>query len=149
MAWAPLLTTNDLRRVRDIEMSQFSLLDAEDIEQDCAVCSQRVAMSVEIAMHYNDTVVQFAQAGGVVVTVQEGRITVQRLDALDPTADPSEIYEACAEASCSSIRISGIDVEALRQQAEALEYNGGGRRSAGKAKQCKQSAGKRTEKEPP
>ena len=64
---------------------------------------------------------------------------VDRLDALDPKANRDATYEACGSATCSSIRISGIDREALRQQAKALGYVNE-RRSAGKAKQCKKHA---------
>ena len=139
LAWAPLLTVQDLRRVTEIDLSKFSTKNAAGEDEDCTECSQRNVMHVEAAMLFNDTVCKFLQTDGAIVTIDRGKITVDRLDALDPKANKDATYEACGSATCSSIRISGIDHEALRQQAKALGYDNA-RRSAGKAKQCKKHA---------
>ena len=143
LAWAPLLTVQDLRRVTEIDLSKFSTKNAAGEDEDCTECSQRNVMHVEAAMLFNDTVCKFLQTDGAIVTIDRGKITVDRLDALDPKANKDATYEACGSATCSSIRISGIDHEALRQQAKALGYDNA-RRSAGKAKQCKKHAATKT-----
>jgi len=159
VAWTPLLIPADLRRVTTLTLSDFSIDQAADgkgttqsgaaagsvigsagtgDDKACVECAKKLVFHVEVALRFNDTMLKFySTQTGTTVTIDKGKITVEKLDGLDPKADPAVVYEACAQAKCSSIWISGIDVEALRQQAEALGYPTASRRGVGKAKQCK------------
>ena len=54
-----------------------------------------------------------------------------------PNQDPTKVFTACGAASCSSVRLNGVDVGSLKARANALGYSNTGRRGVGKAKQCK------------
>jgi len=65
----------------------------------------------------------------MVVTIEKGVIAVTKV----PGQDPGKTFIACGKATCSSIHVDGINVDAVRRQAGELGYvHTGTRRFKGK-----------------
>lgn len=128
---APLLTTAQLGRVNELTLSKFTLYRDGTTNEACETCAEVMVVQVEAAAKHNQTFAKFLIQGGMEVTVDNGVVLAKGV----PDGLTNETYTATAWATCDSVMIGGINVDALRQQAQALNHRepGGGRRSRGHA----------------
>jgi hypothetical protein len=129
VALSPLLSPMDIGRVNEVVVSNLGYFDEQNKYQNCKSCPKQIVMQVDVAMKFNDTLAQFTRTGGMEIIIDKGFITVSKV----PFQNATQIYVACGSATCSSIRISGINTKALSARAVTLGYgNLGGRRGMGK-----------------
>jgi len=122
VALCPLLSAKDLGRVKELTVSNLGYFDANDEYHLCATCAKTMVIQVDVALKQSDSVARFARTGGIAVTVNTGLISVQNV----PFQDPSRVFTAYGSATCSSIRIAGVNTQvstqALTKRAKALGY---------------------------
>jgi len=121
VALAALLTTDQLRRLVEITLSNFA--DATK-NTPCASCPETMVVQVDEMTKLSETVVKFRQNGGPSVTIVKGIITVTNI----PNQAPGSQFTACGQAACSSIKVNGVNVPKLKQLATSLGYSNTGRR---------------------
>lgn len=127
-ALSPLISLDDLGRVQELTVSNLGWFDAAKEYHPCTACPKTLVMSVDVALKWSDTKVDFVRTNGMQITVDRGIITVTKV----PNGDPTKIYTACASNTCSSVRIKGMNIATLTKRAIQLGYGqtGGGRRDA-------------------
>jgi hypothetical protein len=121
VALSPLLDIGQLSRVKAITLSHFGTFSSNDAQGKfvpCTTCGNVMVMQVDVAMKYSDTAARFVRTGGMEVTIEKGLIGVKNV----PGGIPGKEYNACGKASCSSIKVAGVDVNALRAKAVAAGF---------------------------
>ena len=122
VAIASLLSDADLAKVKELLVSNLVMPGG----QPCTTCGQGYIMQVEEVVHASDLKVTFKRTNGMAVEVDRGAITVSNV----PGQNPATRFAACAKATCSAIRVAGIDVNAIKAKAKSLNFlNTGDRRS--------------------
>ena len=91
-----------------------------------------MVITVDVANKISDTKAHFYRTQGITVTIDRGLITVANVP-----GQGSTVFDACGSASCSSIKIAGMNVAALKARARSLGYLNFGRR--GEEKKCSTS----------
>ena len=115
---SPLLSATDLARVSEVVLSNFMSSDGTP----CAECPKSVVLRVKatekVQAAVPDTVVRFSVAGNGTVTIDKGDISVSNLPSSPGSSDGT--MKACGKATCSSIRIGGMNIDDLRKRAQSL-----------------------------
>lgn len=111
-----LLGPADIGRVKEITLSGF--VD-ESNKQKCASCPISMVLAVDVVLKYSDSFIKFVKTNGAEVTIEKGTILVTKV----PGQVPSKVFSACGSATCSSIRVNGINLKALYLRAQALGFN--------------------------
>ena len=124
VAFAPLLSLADMGRVNTITVSNLA-----SNKVPCATCPTKMVITVDVANKISDTKAHFYRTQGITVTIDRGLIKVANIP-----GQGSTVFDACGSASCSSIKIAGMNVAALKARARSLGYLNFGRR--GEEKKC-------------
>jgi len=123
---SPLLSATDLARVSEVVLANFMSSDGTP----CAECPKSVVLRVKatekVQAAVPDTVVRFSVAGNGTVTIDKGDISVSNLPGFPGSSDGT--MKACGKATCSSIRIGGMNIDDLRKRAQSLGFTNTGRR---------------------
>jgi hypothetical protein len=139
VALAPLLSLTDMGRVNSIVVSNLIWPDkvacSTGFNDTGTGCPTKMIIKVDIANKISDLKTVFSRTQGVSVTVDRGLIKVANIPGKGST-----VFDACGSASCSSIKIAGMDVNALKARARSLGYLNFGRR--GEEQKCSNPAGK-------
>jgi len=126
---SPLLGATDLQRVSEVVLSNFMSSDGTP----CAECPQSVVLRIQAAEKMQtgvpDTVVRFNVAGSGTVTIDKGEISVSNLPGIPASSDGT--MKACGKATCSSIRIGGMNIDDLKKRAQSMGFTSTGRRFLG------------------
>ena len=120
VAFAPLLSLADMGRVNTITVSNLASNNVP-----CATCPTKMVITVDVANKISDTKAHFYRTQGITVTIDRGLIKVANIP-----GQGSTVFDACGSASCSSIKIGGMNVAALKARARSLGYLNFGRREA-------------------
>jgi len=154
LALTPLLSIEGLARVEEFTLTNLHYLNGTA----CVTCAELLVFKLQAVASWNETYVAFVHDSGVITSIDKGVITVTGSDGMGGNGDMTLV--ACAMATCSSIRVEGVDLPALKARARALGYVNTGRRvfsvaqilkqggtasletrrNAGKSKQCRNAA---------
>lgn len=126
LSFTSLLDMATLSRVKEIQMTNF-YLPGIHTRTGCTPVTNKTAthcpfdmlIRVESVVKYNDTWVEFFAANGEVIKVNYGDIT-----ATDLPMFRGMTVQACASATCSSISVSGVDMDDLYYRASSYGFKG-------------------------
>lgn len=132
VALLPLFNLQQMHEVKELAVANlYTLGGANTTVQKCATCPSHFVVQVETRYKYSDTFAAFYGplgddgSPGTKVTVTKGEIQVSRV----PGQDPNVVFSACALATCSQVKVKGMNVAALKAKARALGYVNTGRRA--------------------
>jgi len=86
--------------------------------EPCSECPEGVVAKVQVAQKFNDTYMEYNCQGGITVKIDHGVIAVTGL-----SVSPATAFLACGSATCSSISVKGVDLEALKLKATEHDFN--------------------------
>jgi hypothetical protein len=130
VAISPLLTVDQMGRVKEVVLSNLGSFGANGEFTVCTDCPKNIIMKVDVAMKYEgELLAKFVRSGGMIVTVDKGIIEVENV----PDQEPSKRFISCGKASCASVKVEGVNVKDLTARAVRLGYGntGAGRRADG------------------
>ena len=123
LAWAPLLTLQELRRVKEMEFSDMQEEGPGQGRQPCVGCPAYVIVRVDLAYKSSQNRAQFVAENGCTVVVDSGTLVVYNLPDANNATKP---YYPCASFTCSAVYLVGgasrIDRTPLAGRAAALGY---------------------------
>jgi len=111
---APILGMSDLARVKELTLSNLR----DENGKLCATCAKTVHLRVDVVLKYSDTAVRFIRTGGMEITMERGAIGVAKV----PFQPVGKTFTACGSATCSSIKLQGINIRKLEARAKELGY---------------------------
>lgn len=121
IAFSSLLDKANLARVTEVVISNLATRASDkSVPTMCTTCPKDTIMQVSMTRKYDDTHVEYLGTGNppTVVDIKKGLITVKNL----PGFDPDQVFEACGSATCSTISVSGVDVQSLKERATELGF---------------------------
>ena len=121
LALAALLNDDQLSRVKQLGLSNFAYADSNAV---CTSCPKSIVVDIDATVAVSPTLIHLRQSGGIQVTVDKGIIHVKNL----AEQNPNTTFMACGEATCSSVKIAGVNVPELKKLAARLRYSSIGRR---------------------
>jgi len=110
-----LLGINDISNVKELTLSSFT----DAAKKRCETCAMTMVLQVDVALKFSDTKIKFVRTGGVEITIDKGVIYVTKV----PGQIPTNVYTTCGAATCSSIRVQGINLKTLFYRAKALGFS--------------------------
>lgn len=133
VALLPLFNRFQLADVKELTVSNFFTVNANETagatHTRCTTCPNALTVVVASAYKHSDTFAAlYSSAPGQIlpikVVVSKGNIQVHRV----PGQDPKTVFSVCALATCSQVKVRGINQEALKAKARKLGYVNTGRR---------------------
>lgn len=124
LALMPLLSVGQLQHVKEVTIGSLSMVNSNRTGTSEFVSIEALVIQVDVAIKVEgDTQVTFLRTNGIQVTVIKGVVSVMNLPGM-----PGKTFLGCGKATCSAVKVHGVDLASLKVRATALGFSNIGER---------------------